>query len=198
MARSDIRSTRGNAPASAATKRAARPAAIPAAPVAVAIPAAPAALPVKDETMDTTTNTTNTATDQAKTMFTDATERAKTGFVKGQQLFGEMGEFNKGNVEAMIESSKIAAKGVEQLGQAAAAYVRSSFEEAQANARTLASAGSPTEFLKLQGDFMRTSFDRMVAETSRTTETMLKLAGEVAQPISNRVALAVDKFKVAA
>lgn len=187
MARSYTRSIDkvGAAPASPTT-RAARPA---------ALAAASAALPIKDDIMD---DTANTAADQAQTILADATERARTGFAKGQQLFGEMGEFSKGNVEAIVESSKIAAKGVEQLGQAAAAYARSSFEEVQANARTLASAGSPTEFLKLQGDFARTSFDRMMAEASRTTETMLKLAGEVAQPISSRVAIAVDKFKVAA
>ena len=142
--------------------------------------------------MDTTTTT------EAKAMFADATDRAKGACTKGQQLFGEMGEFNKGNVEALVESSKIAAKGLEQFGQSAAAYVSASFEEAQGQARSLASVGSPTEFLKLQGDFARASFDRMVAETSRSTEAMLKLAGEVAQPISNRVALAVDHFKVAA
>lgn len=183
-----------------ATKRAARS----------AVPAAPAALPLKDETMDSTTHSTaNTtadmtadmtgaATDQAKTMFADATERAKGTMAKGQMMFGEMGEFGKGNVEAMVEASKIAARGMEQVGQSAAAYMRSSLEEAQAQARTLASAGSPTEFLKLQGDFARTAFDRMVAEASRNTEAMLKLAGEVAQPISNRVALAADRMKVAA
>ena len=38
----------------------------------------------------------------------------------------------------------------------------------------------------------------MVAETSKNTEAMLKLAGEVAQPISNRLALAADRFKAAA
>ena len=135
---------------------------------------------------------------EAKTMFADATERAKTAYAKGQELFGEMGELNKGHVEAVVESSKIAAKGIEQLGQSTAAYMRSSFEEAQSQARSLASAGSPTEFMKLQGDFARAAFDRMVAETSRSTEAMLKLAGEIAQPISNRVAIAVDKVKLAA
>ena len=139
-----------------------------------------------------------TTTTDAKTMIADATERTKTAFAKSQQGMVELGAFSKGNVEAMVESSKIAAKGIEQLGQSAAAYVRASFEEAQSQARTLASAGSPTEFMKLQSDFVRTSFDRMIAEASKTTEAMLKLAGEVAQPISNRIAIAADKVKIAA
>ena len=161
----------------------------------VATTVAAIAAPAEEPIMDTAATT---VIDQTKTAFADATERAKGGFAKGQQMVGEMGEFGKGNVEAMVESSKIAAKGMEQFGQSAVAYVRASFEEAQVQARTLASAGSPTEFLKLQGDFMRTSFDRMIAETSKNTEAMLKLAGEVAQPISNRMALAADRFKVAA
>ena len=162
------------------------------APVATAVAAiAPAA---EEPIMDAA----NTTVDQATTILADATDPTKTAYAKGQQMFGELGEFNKGNVEAIVESSKIAAKGIEQFGQSAAAYVRSSFEEAQAQARPLASAGSPTEFFKLQGDFARTAFDRMVAETSKTTEAMLKLAGEVTQPLSNRLALAADRFKVAA
>ena len=54
------------------------------------------------------------------------------------------------------------------------------------------------EFAKLQGDFTRQSFDAMVAHGSRSAEAMLKLAGEIAQPFSSRLAVAADKFKVAA
>jgi len=157
-----------------------------------AVPAEPAA---KDLTME---ETINTATDKTQALFTDANDRAKGAMEKGQQMLGEMNEFGKGNLEALVESSKIAARAMETLGQDAAAYARKSFEEASAAARTLATVKSPAEFMKLQGDFMRQSFDAMVAETSRSTEAMLKLAGEVAQPISNRVALAADKIKVAA
>ena len=173
-----------------------RPPRVPAMPVA-ALPA-PVAAPTASTEEAIMDATTNEATSQAKTMFADATDRAKTGFAKGQAMFGEMGEFGKGNLEAMVESSKIAARGFEALGQNAAAFMRGQFEDAQAQARSLAAVTSPTEFLKLQGDFARQSFEKMVAETSRGTEAMLKLAGEVAQPISNRVALATDKLKVAA
>jgi phasin family protein len=150
--------------------------------------------PAKELTMDAASQTA----DQAQTVLNDATERARTGFAKGQAMFADMGEFGKGNVEALVESSKIAARGLETLGQGAAAFMRGQFEDAQAQARTLATVTSPTDFFKLQGDFMRSSFEKIVAETSRGTEMMLKMAGEVAQPISNRVALAADKMKVAA
>lgn len=139
-----------------------------------------------------------TATDKTKAMFADASDRTKGAVEKSQQMLEEMNSFGKGNIEALVESSKIAARGFETLGQDAAAYARKSLEEATAAARTLASVKSPAEFMKLQSDFVRQSFDAVVAETSRSTEAMLKLAGEVAQPISNRVALAADKVKLGA
>lgn len=150
----------------------------------------PAGNPVMDST--TTMNV------DADAMITDATERTKAGFAKGQAMFADMGEFSKGNVEALVESSRIAAKAFETLGRNAAAFMRASFDDAQAQARSLASVTSPTDMMKLQGDFARQSFDKMVAQTSTSTETMLKLAGEIAQPISNRMAIAADKMKVAA
>jgi phasin family protein len=63
---------------------------------------------------------------------------------------------------------------------------RDNVEQAADAVRTLAEAKSPTEYMQLQGDFARASFDRMVAESSRLTETMVKLAGEAFQPLSNR------------
>jgi len=40
--------------------------------------------------------------------------------------------------------------------------------------------------VQLQSELARTSFDRMVAESSRLTESMVKLAGKAFQPLSNR------------
>lgn len=142
--------------------------------------------------------TVETMTGKAQAMFADANERAKGAMAKGARLIEELNALNQGHVEAIVQSSRIAAKGVETLGQDAAAYARQSFEEAAAAARTLASATSPAEFLKLQGDYARRYFDGMVAHGSRSTEAMLKLTGEIVQPISNRLAIAADTIKVAA
>ena len=127
-----------------------------------------------------------------------ASERAKAQMEKGAKAFEDMNAFGKGNVEAIVESSKIAARGFEQMGQDAASYMKSSYESATGMFRSMAAIKSPTELFKLQSDYARASFDAFVAEASRSTEAALKLAGEIAQPISNRVALAAEKIKVAA
>jgi phasin family protein len=131
------------------------------------------------------------AADKAKTMFADAN-------AKSTKAFEDMNEFSKGNIEAIVESGKIAAKGMEAMGQDAAEYSRKQFEGATAALKSLSSVKSPTDFFKLQSDYARSAFDSLVAQTSKNTEAMLKLVGEVAQPISNRVAVAVEKVKIAA
>lgn len=167
---------------------------------------------VEEKTMDVTNEATasaqnaaskaqnfaHEAASKAQAVTAEFNEKAKAAFEKGQKGFEEMNELTKGNVEAFVEASRIAAKGLESLGQEMADYGRKSFEHATATAKTLSTVKSPTEFMKLQSDFVRQSFDSFVAEASKTTEMMIKLAGDAAQPISNRVAVAADKVKTVA
>lgn len=182
------------------------PAAAPSSELQPVVPVSLIPAPAPQASAPTTTHaakevimeTIENITDKTQTAFADATAHAKTAVEKGQKLFEDANEFGKGNIEALVESSKIAVRGFEALGQDAAAYAKKSFEDATTAAKTLTSVKSPTEFLKLQSDYARSAFDGMVQQTSRNTEALLKLAGEVAQPLSNRVALAAEKMKVVA
>jgi phasin family protein len=151
----------------------------------------------KDTIMDATSTIEN-ATAKTQAFFGDAQARTQATMEKSAKLFEDMVAFNKDNLEAVVESSKIAAKGAETLGQGAADYAKRSFEHATQVMQTLSSVKSPTEFMKLQSGFARSAFDSMVAQTSRSTEHMMKLAGEIAQPLSNRVAVAAEKMKTVA
>ncbi|MDR6144486.1 phasin family protein [Sphingomonas sp. SORGH_AS870] len=182
------------------------PAPAPAEPAPDAAPTASVSSPTaavsadskpKEIIMDATSTIEN-ATAKTQAMFGDAQARTQATVEKSAKLFEDMVAFNKGNLEAVVESSKIAAKGAETLGQGAADYAKRAFETATQTLQTLSSVKSPTEFMKLQSDFARSSFDSLVAETSRSTEHMIKLAGEIAQPLSNRFAVAAEKMKTVA
>lgn len=170
----------------------------PAAPVTPTA-AAPADTNTEEPTMATNPETVaQTATETTQAHFADMNARASDAMAKGAKFVSEMNGFTKENVEALVESGKLAIAGMQTMAQDRAAFVRQQFEAATAQARTVATVKSPTEFMKLQGDYVRQQFDAMVAETSRSTEAMLKLAGEIVQPVANRVAVAVEKIKLAA
>ena len=86
----------------------------------------------------------------------------------------------------------------EDLGAEAAAYGKKSFETATGAFKSFAAVKSPTELFQLQSDYAKSSFDTLVAESSKLTESWVKLASDVIQPLSSRFAVAAEKVKSAA
>jgi len=144
------------------------------------------------------TATTTEYTEKFQTAIKDASEKAKAAFEKSQASFGEIGEFTKGNVEALVESSKILASGLQELTKGYATESKSAFETLAAEFKSLTAVKSPSELLEKQSALLRKQFDAVVAASSKNSEAVLKLANEAFQPISNRVSLAVEKVKHAA
>jgi len=129
-----------------------------------------------------------------QSLFADANERSQQLARKSQKVAEELADLARANVEAVVEASRVAAEGARSLGQDVVAKQRDSVEQAADAIRTLAEAKSPTEYLQLQGEFARASFDRAVAETSKLTESLVKLAGEAFQPLSNRATANAERF----
>jgi phasin family protein len=132
--------------------------------------------------------------DKFQTLFADAGERSQEIVRKSQKAAEELAEIAKANVEALTEAGRIATSGARTIGQDALASGRSGIEQATAAVKTLAEAKSPTEFFQLQSEFARASFDRVVAEGSKFTEQLVKLAGEAVQPLSNRASLNAERI----
>ncbi len=169
----------------------------PAAPSLVAAPKQGAIL--MNDTLKTAEATIKTATaetaEKATAMFKDMNTRAKAAFEKSGDVAKDVVEFNKANLEAIVESAKIAAKGGQTAAQNVAELTRKNFEATTTMLKSAAAVKSPTDFFKLQGDFARSQFDGAVAEMSKSSEFYLKLAGEVFQPIQNRYTVAAEQVK---
>jgi phasin family protein len=144
------------------------------------------------------TDTVKATTEKATEFFADVREKATAAAEKSKKLAADAVEFNKANVEAMIEAGKIVAKGAQDMGKTNIEYAKKNFEEAQVAVKELTAVKSPTDFVKLQGEFARKSFDVAVAQTSKNTEAMVKLVSDMFQPISNRIAATTELFKKAA
>ncbi len=136
--------------------------------------------------------------DRAQAAFGDVQGRMTAAFDRSNRLGEEMADFARGNVEAMLASARAAAKAGEALGAEMADYGRKSMESATAAFKGFAAVKSPTELFQLQSDYAKASFDSAVAEASKLSETVMKHAGEIAQPISNRYALAAEKVRTVA
>jgi phasin family protein len=153
----------------------------------------------KDTIMATAKKAQNTDfTKTAKEALADVQTRAKTVFAKTGELASEVTEFNKGNVEAVVESGKIFFAGMQDMGRQQVAATKSVVETVQGDFKKVAAVKSPTELVQLQGELARRNFDAAVSFGSKNTEALVKLYNDAFAPLSSRMSVAAEKFKKAA
>jgi phasin family protein len=127
-------------------------------------------------------------------LFAGANERSQEIAKRSQKVAEELADLARANVEAIVQAGRVASEGARSIGQDVVASSRDGVEQAADAIRSLAEAKSPTEYLQLQSDFARQSFDRAVAESSKLAESLVKLAGEAFQPLSNRATANAERF----
>lgn len=124
-------------------------------------------------------------------------ERTQEAFAKTNKLAEEAAAFNQSNIDAVVESTKIAAKNLEVLRDESLAFARQSFEDNSAIFQSFASVKSPADFFKLYAENSKKIFDAAVSQTSKNSELMVKMTNESFAPISNRMSVISSQLKVA-
>ena len=153
---------------------------------------------LKDTIMTKAKTTAADYTAQVKEGLATAQERAKAAYDKGAELAADMGEFSKGNLEAVVESGKILATGVQTIAKTQFEDAKAAVEVLTADVKEMTAVKSPTDFVQLQGKLASRNFDAAVAQLSKTTEAWVKLANDSFAPISSRAAVAMEKVRKAA
>ena len=151
---------------------------------------------LKDKIMATakTTDFAKTAQDAVA----DLQARAKAAYEKGTEMTADVTAFHKGNFDAVVESGKILAAGMQDLGRTVVEDAKSAAETATADVKAIAAVKSPTELFQLQGEIARRNLDTLVARTSKNAEAMMKLANEMFAPLSSRASVAMERLTKAA
>ena len=135
------------------------------------------------------------AADKVEEMMAKAGQQGEAWIAKSRAGTEELAQIAKANAEAMVESARIAAAGAKSIGTEMIEDSRTQFEAASDNLRRLAEAKNPQDYIAIQSELAKSQFDQMVAESSKLTEKMVKLMGEVMQPVSNRASLNAEKVK---
>lgn len=127
-------------------------------------------------------------------LFADATGRSEEFAKRSRKAAEDLADIARANVDAVVESGKIATSGAQSIGQQVLAKGRATVDQAANTVRALAEAKSPADVLQVQSDFFRGAFDRFVEESASLTESFVKIAGEAFEPISTRASLNVERL----
>jgi len=114
--------------------------------------------------------------------------------VFAHQNYGDLTGFNKDTIEAVMASSNVVAKGVEDLGQEIAAYAQQAAEKNIATVQKLFAVKNMQDAMDLQAEWAKTAFDGFVAESAKLQDMSMQVGTKASEPLSKQVNAAVEKF----
>jgi len=108
--------------------------------------------------------------------------------------YGDVAGLGKDTAEAVAQSGAILVKGFEAIGTRWASFAKTSFDESVAASKALMGCKSAKEFVDVQGTLVRSSLDKVVAESAALSEMSAKVASQFLAPITSRVNATIETF----
>ncbi len=143
---------------------------------------------------ETVENIVKTGTENATKGYEKAFAFGKEQADAAAKGYDQVATFGKENVEAAVEAGTVATKGVEEINAEIVDYAKTAMADQMAVFGKLMAAKSPQEVIEMQTEFAKTSFDAMVARTTKIGEMSTKLANDAFAPVTARTNVAMETF----
>jgi phasin family protein len=107
--------------------------------------------------------------------------------------YEEIAAFGKANIDAFIQANSVFTKGVEAISKEVIALTQAQLESNAAAAKAIFAAKTLKDMVELNAEFTKSSFDKMVANSTKLGELGTKIATDTFAPLSARVTSVVEK-----
>ena len=104
------------------------------------------------------------------------------------QQFDQFQKFGQENVDAALKSFGAVSKGAQAIATEAADFARKSFEQGTATFEKLVGAKSLDKAIEIHTDYLKTSYEGFVAQSTKITELYANVAKEAFKPLEVIVA----------
>ena len=144
------------------------------------------------------TTSAQQAMTMAQTRFKDVAAKSREAMEMGLKAVDVAAATSRSNVDALLESSRMASGALEAIARDVADYAKQRADRTTAAARALTEAKSVPELMQMQGDFARAEFAATIAESTRLSQAMFAAVGAMFAPLQQQAmaaAQAVDPSK---
>jgi hypothetical protein len=135
---------------------------------------------------------TEQAITMAKASFEQIATKSREALEQSMKTVGVVTDMTRGNVDALLESSRAAAGGMQVIAQEVADYGKQTFERTTTAGRTMALARTAPELFQLQSEFARTEFTAAIAEYSKLSQTMFQTMTAMFEPLQKQAITAAQ------
>ena len=122
--------------------------------------------------------------------------KASEAFFKS---YDEATALNKESIDAVVQAGEVLTKGAETVGKAYYEITQASAEASVEATKAMMGAKTAKEFVEIQAEFARTSYDNFLSESTRLSEMSVKVANEAFEPLQKQLNTSLEKaFKASA
>jgi hypothetical protein len=104
------------------------------------------------------------------------------------QQFDTAQKFGKENMDALLRNFGTLSKSTQAIAVEATDFAKQSFEQTTATIEKLAGARSLDKALEIQTEYVKTSYERFLAQSTKMAELYGSLAKEMAKPFESLAA----------
>lgn len=123
----------------------------------------------------------------------EAAAKASSAVFKGYE---ESVQYGRDNADAVIKAGMAMAKGLQDLGKTMFGLAQQQVEEAVSASQRLAGAKTWQEAIDIQTTLIRSSIEKMVAETNALSGTAIRIAEETYAPLGGRVTATMERLSL--
>jgi len=138
---------------------------------------------------------TTDTTQKVEEFTAEAQKNLEQGVEKMTESMEDMASFGQQNMEAMIASSKRAAKAAEEMNAELAAFTKKSYEDSMAAAKDMTAAKSVTELVEKQTNFTKSMMEAFMTQSGKMSELVTTAGKECVEPLNQRVTASTEMFK---
>lgn len=137
----------------------------------------------KKSSSETITASTEPAIVQAKATLEQLATTSREAMQQGLQTVDAITGMARDNIDALLESSRLAADGFQTIAGDVAKFSKSNLERTTSAAHALTTAKTAPELMQVQSEFARTQFNAAISEVSKSSEAMFRLITEIFEPL---------------
>jgi len=108
--------------------------------------------------------------------------------------YDELFSMGTANTDAVVKAGTILAHGFADMHKQVLAQAQAEIENSVETAKALFACKNVQDVVAFQTKLAQASMDKLMAQSSKLSEMTVKVANEAAEPISQRVNVAVEKF----
>lgn len=129
---------------------------------------------------------TERAMAQAKATLEQMATTSRDAMQQGLKTVEAITGMTRGNVDALLESSRLAVDGFQTIAGEVAEITKANIERTTEAARALTQASTAPELMQLQSEFARSQFNTTMSDVSKLAETMFRLMTDIFEPLQKR------------